>query len=93
MRQLLSTSQATRMQHMSKSRATLKQHMSNSCVRCVCVCVCVCVCLGGCVCVCASGLQVKGNWQVKCYTDEYGVNRKCKVTCHQKSEKFVASQW
>ena len=36
----------------------------------------------------ASGLQVQGNWQVKCYTDECGVNRNCKVTRQQKSEQL-----
>ena len=36
--------------------------------------------------VCASGLQVKGDWQVKCYIDEGGMS---KATYQQKSEQCV----
>ena len=39
--------------------------------------------------VCVSGLQVKGDWQVKCYAGECGVNRNCRTTRHRKSEQNV----
>ena len=41
--------------------------------------------------VCASGLKVKGNWHVKCYTDECGVNRNCRATHHQKISNLLAN--
>ena len=39
--------------------------------------------------VCVSDLQLRGDWQVKCYTDKCGVNRNFRATHQQKSEQLV----
>ena len=39
--------------------------------------------------VCASGSQVKGDWQVKCYSDKCGMSRNCSVTCHRKIKQLL----
>ena len=77
---LVGNLQATLEQFTSDSWAILEQLTSDSCGRYVRMHMYV------------SCLQVKGGYQVKCYTDKYGVNRNCRVTHHWKVSNLLAKR-